>query len=147
MRLFPQFDGFTATEMVKQPIDAFAEDLCFLTWAYIECYSYSMDPIWIQKAQDLTELSFELFGDEQGALVQSQISEIKLFGPPMTIYDGAIPSANSAMAYNLVRLYNFTGKTTWIDQVDKMGKRFTEEWSQFGSSSTVADDGFTAVLL
>ena len=42
------------------------------------------------------------------------------------------------MAYNLVRLYNFTGKTTWIDQVDKMGKRFTEEWSQFGSSSTVA---------
>ena len=124
-------DGETA-------IDAFAEDLCFLTWAYIECYSYSMDPIWIQKAQDLTELSFELFGDEQGALVQSQISEIKLFGPPMTIYDGAIPSANSAMAYNLVRLYNFTGKTTWIDQVDKMGKRFTEEWSQFGSSSTVA---------
>ena len=79
MRLFPQFDGFTATEMVKQP-SMHSPNLCFLTWAYIECYSYSMDPIWIPKAQDLTELSFELFGDEQGALVQSQISEIKLFG-------------------------------------------------------------------
>ncbi len=119
-------------------IDAFAEDLCFLTWAYIECYSYNTDPNWIQKAQDLADLTLALFGDDQGVLMQSQTCEIKLFGTSITIYDGAIPSANSAMAYCLIRLYNITGETKWIECVDKMGKRFSEEWSQYGSSITVA---------
>lgn len=124
-------DGETA-------IDAFAEDYSFLTWAYLECYSYTTEPIYVQKALDLADITLALFGDDQGVLVQSQSSGIHVFGTPITIYDGAIPSANSAMAYCLIRLYNISGQSKWIEYLDKMGQRFSEEWSQFGSSITVA---------
>lgn len=124
-------DGETA-------IDAFAEDHGFLIWANLECYGYTADSIYVQKALDLADITMALFGDDQGAFVQSQSSEIQMFGAPMTIYDGAIPSANSAMAYCLIRLYHISGQTKWIEYLDKMGQRFSEEWSQFGSSITVA---------
>ena len=92
----------------------------------------------MQKALDLADITLALFGNDQGVLVQSQSSEIQVFGTPITIYDGAIPSANSTMAYCLIRLYNISGQTKWIKYLDKMGQRFSEEWSQFGSSITVA---------
>jgi uncharacterized protein YyaL (SSP411 family) len=124
-------DGETA-------IDAFAEDHSFLVWAYLECYGYTADSMYVQKALDLADITMALFGDDQGALVQTQDSVIQAFGTPMTIYDGAIPSANSAMAYCLIRLHHISGQTKWIEYLDKMGQRFSEEWSQFGSSITVA---------
>jgi uncharacterized protein YyaL (SSP411 family) len=42
------------------------------------------------------------------------------------------------MAYCLIRLYHISGQTKWIEYLDKMGQRFSKEWSQFGSSTTVA---------
>ena len=42
------------------------------------------------------------------------------------------------MAYCLIRLHHISGQTKWIEYLDKMGQRFSEEWSQFGSSITVA---------
>ena len=35
-------------------------------------------------------------------------------------------------------MYHISGQTKWIEYLDKMGQRFSEEWSQFGSSITVA---------
>lgn len=47
-----------------------------------------------------------LYGTENESLIASQ----------KETYDGAVPSGNSVMAYNLVKLWQITGKEDWREQ-------------------------------
>ena len=60
-------------------------------------------------------MAHESFEDEQVAKILNE----QLILQPKETYDGAVFSGNSAMAYNLVRLYLITGKKRWKDLAEQ----------------------------
>jgi len=51
---------------------------------------------------------------ENGGFYLSESDNTELFMNPKEIYDGTIPSGNSVMAYNFVRMYQLTDKAEYV---------------------------------
>lgn len=65
----------------------------------------------IEKAEVFCMEAVKRFADkENGGFFLSQSDNSELIINPKEIYDGAVPSGNSVMAYNLIRLYQLTEK-------------------------------------
>jgi hypothetical protein len=83
----------------------FLDDYAFLIFAYIEYYKATFDKEALEKAIKLSNETLKNFWDEQnyGFYLYGNNSE-NLIIRPKEVYDGAIPSGNSIMAYNLFTL-------------------------------------------
>lgn len=98
-RLFARYrDG-------ERAIKGYLEDYAFLLWGILDLYEASFNADYLRKATDLSEKMIDLFFDEEngGFFLYGHDAE-ELLVRPKEIYDGAIPSGNSAAAYNLFRL-------------------------------------------
>lgn len=85
-------------------------DYAFLIWGLIELYEATFEPCWLEQALRLTDSAGRLFWDRaQGGyyLSGSDMGDLPL--RQKEYYDGALPSANSVMAQNLIRLSRLTG--------------------------------------
>lgn len=91
-------------------IPAGCDDYAFLIWGLIELYEATFEPRWLGEALRLTDSADSLFWDKaQGGyyLSGSDINDLPL--RQKEYYDGALPSANSVMAQNLIKLSRLTG--------------------------------------
>ena len=112
-------------------IPAFLEDYAYLIWALTDLYMATFEERWIRQAESLLEKAVELFRDrESGAFFQSREEDMDLFARKKEIYDGALPSGNSVMAYNLVRL----SKVLERPELEKMAGEILSSFSQILSS-------------
>ena len=112
-------------------IPAFLEDYAYLIWALTDLYMATFEERWIRQAESLFEKAVELFRDrESGAFFQSREGDGDLFARKKEIYDGALPSGNSVMAYNLVRL----SKVLDRPELEKMAGEILSSFSQILSS-------------
>jgi len=95
----------------RQGGPGFLDDYAFYIFALLELYGAAMDPHSLEKAKGLAETVIQNFSDESGGgfTLSGKKNERLIFAPKDT-YDGAIPSGNSVMAHNLVRLYALTGE-------------------------------------
>lgn len=59
------------------------------------------------------------FADENGGFFLCESENAELFMNPKETYDGAIPSGNSVMAYNFVRLYQLTEDEKYKELAEK----------------------------
>lgn len=85
------------------------DDYSFYIAALIELYNSTLDKIYLEKAENFCGETAKRFCDNKnGGFYLSSSDNTELFMNPKEIYDGAIPSGNSVMAYNLVRLYQLT---------------------------------------
>ena len=84
---------------------AYSTDYSFLTWGLIELYQATYENIYLDGAVKLNEKILEEFWDDErgGVFFYSKNSE-KLIINPKETYDGAIPSVNSIVAMNFIRL-------------------------------------------
>ena len=57
--------------------------------------------------------------DNNGGFYLCESNSTELFMNPKETYDGAIPSGNSVMAYNFVRLYQITEKEEYKKLLEK----------------------------
>ena len=90
---------------------AFLDDYVFYTAALIEIYNSTLDNMYLDKAQQLCDETIKQFADgENRGYYLNKAENSELFINPKETYDGALPSGNSVMAYNLVRLYQLTEK-------------------------------------
>lgn len=90
---------------------AFLDDHVFYTAALIEMYNSTLDNMYLDKAQQLCDETIKQFADgENRGYYLNKAENSELFINPKETYDGALPSGNSVMAYNLVRLYQLTEK-------------------------------------
>ena len=98
----------------------FLEDYAFYAFGLIELYSAALDPKYLTQAEIYCQKAQELFADqERGGFYLCGEGNEKLIATPKETYDGAIPSGNSVMAYNLVKLWQITGKECWRKQAAK----------------------------
>ncbi len=99
---------------------AFLDDYAFYITALTELYNSTLDKAYLEKAEEFCKETVRLFMDKQnGGFYLSESNNTELFMNPKETYDGAIPSGNSVMAYNLVRLYHITEKEEYKELLEK----------------------------
>lgn len=89
----------------KRGAVGFLDDYAFYTFALIALYEATLDQSYLQKANRFCEKAImEFFDHENGGFWLYGKDNEQLVLRPKETYDGAVPSGNSVMAYNLVRL-------------------------------------------
>ncbi len=117
------------------------DDYAFLTWGLIELHQATQDPKWLRIALELTDKALELFWDgEHPGFWMSPKGAEPLLIPAREVYDGAIPSGNSVMLWNLSRLARLTGRSHYEERAQEMVHRM-------GGQVAQGPQGFTQFLI
>lgn len=125
----------------KRSQNGFLDDYAFYILAQIELYSAGFDKKYFDKAVSLNQKVISDFYDkkEGGFYLNGNNSEQLIFRPKET-YDGAIPSGNSVMCYNLIKLAGLT-KNPELFELSEKQKEF------MASQATHYPTGFSFYLL
>ncbi len=100
--------------------NCFLDDYAFYTAALTELYHSTLDREYLEKAQRFCGEAVKRFADDKnGGFYLSDSDNTELFMNPKESYDGAVPSGNSVMAYNFVRLYQLTEKEEYRELAGK----------------------------
>lgn len=118
-------------------IDANLDDYSFLIWGLIEAYEASLDERWLQKALELNDYLTEHFCDEKsGGFYFSADFRTDLIVRQKDSYDGAVPSGNSVMLLNLLRLSRITGNSQLEDAARRLSRTFSAAVRQNSAAHT-----------
>lgn len=87
----------------------FLEDYAFYIFSLLELYRVTLHQDYLSEALRFTEKAVEAFYDHHqgGFFIYGKHNEA-LIARPKETYDGAIPSGNAMMAYNLIHLWRIT---------------------------------------
>ncbi len=109
-------------------IPAFLDDYAFLIRGLIALYEAAFDPGRLEAALALAGRAIELFGDEgEGGFFFAADTEAG--SRRKEVYDGAVPSGNSVMLMNLLRLGRLTGRQELEDRAASLAAAFSGEVS------------------
>jgi uncharacterized protein YyaL (SSP411 family) len=108
-------------------IPAFLDDYAFLIRGLIELYQTGFDLFHLEAALELTEkvMADFLDGKEGGFYAVSSDTELPV--RPKEIHDGAVPSGNSVMLRNLVRLARMTGRRDLEESAGRLTAAFADQ--------------------
>ena len=96
---------------------AYLEDYAFMISGLLELYEATFDRRWLDEARGLTETCIEHYFDESdGGFFFTADDHEELIVRTKNPIDNAIPSGNSVMAFNLIRL------SVHFDRKDYLGK-------------------------
>lgn len=99
---------FVSYREKKRGVKGFLDDYSSYIFALLKLYKATKKEEFLNRAENLCNKVIDDFKDSTGGFnFYSKESEQLILNPKET-YDGAIPSGNSFMAYNLVELYNIT---------------------------------------
>jgi uncharacterized protein len=102
-------------------ISAHADDYAFMIRGLCELYRTTFDPAHLAWAVRLQEQMLADFWDaDNGGFFLTAAASRDLPVRPKSLYDGAIPSANSMALLNLLWLSRMTGRTGWAEQADAL---------------------------
>lgn len=105
----------------------YLEDYAFYIWGLIELHQAGQDPRHLERALELTELAGRLFWDEAaGGYFYTPADGEALIFRDKEIYDGALPSGNSVMAGNLLRLGRLCARPKLEERADEVMRAFGE---------------------
>jgi len=100
---------------------AFLDDYAYLIAALIELAQITGSLQYLDKAKVLTETVIENFGDPTSPIFfYTHKAQADMLIRKKELYDGATPSANATMAYNLYRLSIFFNKSEWRNRSEQM---------------------------
>lgn len=102
-------------------IAGFVDDYAFFGNGLFQLYQATLEPRWLELAATMGREMVRLFWHEEEGLFHTQGSDDpdKLIAPNRSVYDGAIPSGNSAAALLLARL----GRTLQDDKLLNVARR------------------------
>ncbi len=110
----------------RRGVKGFLDDYSSYIFAQLSLYSATLDEEYLNIAKKLTEKVLNDFSDNYGGFYLYSDDSEELILRPKDTYDGAIPSGNSFMAYNLVRL--------WLSESDEKYKSLAERQLDFVSA-------------
>ncbi len=118
-------------------ISGFLDDYAFLVWGLIELYEWEFDASTLEWAIQLTDGLLDGFWDESaGGFFFTSCDARDLPARRKEVSDGAVPSGNSVMLGNLLRLGRLTGRTTLEDLAWKAVSAFTGRVAQYPAAHT-----------
>jgi len=96
---------------------AFLDDYAFLVQALIQLQEITGDPEWLLKAKTVTEYVIANFSEEgTGFFYFTKTGQADVIIRKKEVYDGAVPSGNSVMAYNLFQLSILFDNPGWKER-------------------------------
>lgn len=125
---------FTSYRDGKSSSYGFLDDYAFYVAALTELYNSTMDKSYLEKAEEFCSETVRRFEDiENGGFYLCEKDNTELFINPKDTYDGAIPSGNSVMMYNFVRLYQLTEKDGYNDLCEKQREFMSSQAQHYPS--------------
>jgi uncharacterized protein len=123
-------------------IPAFLDDYAFLITALLELQEITGDTGYLLEARDILDQVTRHFGEEEtGFFYFTHVGQKDLILRKKEIYDGAIPSGNSVMAFNLLYLSVIFDEPDWGGRAARMAaalsKPVTSYPGSFGVWATV----------
>jgi len=98
----------------------YLDDYAFLTLGLIELYESSFEVTYLKRAISLNRELINLFSDiENGGFFIYGNDGENLIARPKEVYDGAMPSGNSVVAYNLIKL----ARLSWDIELEEMAEK------------------------
>ena len=105
----------------KSQINAFLDDYAFACESFLKLYSITTDTYWLNEAETLAGYVVEHFYDSKSEFFwYSENEDKQVFARKIEIYDGVIPSGNSAMADVLNTLGIFLDNSDYLEKVRQM---------------------------
>ena len=107
-------------------IEGNVDDYAFLIWGLLELYETDFDIKYLSAALELQDQMINRFWDEDnGGFYFTSDNAEKLIARQKEIYDGAIPSGNSAAILNLLRIGRITGNPEYDKKASNLGSAFS----------------------
>jgi len=120
------------------------DEYAFYIWGLLELYEGTEKETYKDRAYHLTKHVIENFWDDRGGgfFLTGKYSE-KLIFRPKESYDGAMPSGNSVMAGNLIKLRDFFEKENGAskeleDKTEKLMQFLTRESKEYPAGFSYA---------
>jgi uncharacterized protein YyaL (SSP411 family) len=102
-------------------ISGFLEDYAFIIEAFTVIFEATGDKEWLDEAQQLTEVTFHDFYDEQKSIFYFTSNGQKdLITRTIEVHDNVIPASNSVMAKNLFRLSYLLDQPEYLNIARRM---------------------------
>lgn len=96
---------------------AFLDDYAFLVQALMQLYEVTTDQGWLMEAKEITGHVLQHFSEKgTGFFYYTSDEQADVIVRKKEIYDGAVPSGNSVMAWNLWRLSVFFDEPGWKER-------------------------------
>ncbi|MBI5252505.1 MAG: thioredoxin domain-containing protein, partial [Desulfomonile tiedjei] len=119
-------------------LPANVDDYAFLIWGLIDLYEATFEVRYLNHALELNDQLLARFWDKKsGGLYFTAEDGEALLLRRKEIYDGAIPSGNSAAALNFLRLARLTGRTDLEQKTEQIGRTFSGNIRQLASAHTL----------
>lgn len=100
---------------------AFLDDLAYLVQALVFLYEPTGNLVYLKKAESLMERILLEFSDEEQVFFYFTASfQVDVPVRKKEIYDGAMPSSNAVMAWNLHRMGLLLGRADWLQRAQDM---------------------------
>ena len=127
----------------KAQINAFLDDYAFACESFLELYSITTDEHWLHETEILAAYVVEHFYDSHsGFFWYSENEDKHVFARKIEVYDGVIPSGNSAIAGVLNTLGIFLHNEDFTEKVRQMllamRTRFTHSPAAFSNWASLA---------
>ena len=125
-------------------VKGYADDYAFLIQALIDLYEATFEIDWLKGANDLNERMIRQFWDEgNGGFFFSGSENESLIARSKNPYDNAIPSSNSVMVFNLLRLGYLTGEDSLKEKAEQTLRLFYRFLSEHPSGFSHMLSGFS----
>ncbi|MBJ6727247.1 thioredoxin domain-containing protein [Geomesophilobacter sediminis] len=121
--------------------EGFLDDYAFFIAGLIDLFEATGEPAWLERVQELTAVvAGDFEDDELGGFFSTGPRHEELIAREKPSYDGAIPSGNSVMAMNLLRLHLLT-------ELPEYGDRAQRVFSAFSSTLAANPTALSEMLL
>ncbi len=127
-------------------IPAFAEDYAFFARGLLDLYRADFDPHWLREALALSQILLERFSAPDGGFYDTADDAEQLVSRPQSLFDGALPSANSVALEVLARLYLLTGDPAWEKSARQLLSGFSAEVASYPTRYTQLLQGAMLLL-
>ena len=105
--------------------EAFLDDYANVMAGLIDLFEVTGEALWLERSLELAEAVQEQFEDrERGGYFMTGPRHEALISREKPAYDGVVPSGNSVMIMNLLRLNALTGKPQLMDQAKRALEAF-----------------------
>ncbi len=110
---------YVSFHMEKRGVRGFLDDYSAYIFAQLSLYRATFKREYLNRAKRLCDKVISDFGDNTGGFYLYGKDHEELILRPKETYDGAIPSGNSLMAYNLVRLSLITDEEKYKTESER----------------------------
>lgn len=128
-------------------LDAYLDDYAFSLNAWLDLFEANADPSLLGEAVDLANTLLDRFEDRaSGGFFFTGTGHEALVHRPKPVFDGSIPSGNSAAVHGLLRLYHYVGEERFLAAAERALGAFGAGMAKnpFGFANMIAAGDFHA---